>query len=110
MTQGMRVMTLSWLAGQMLSDRAVYALCFAVLATISAVVAMVGLFEDTIDSVLIGGLKGSSNPVLENFGWIIWVLAVIGWGLQIYISPWVFLSISGLLAVMAGYFYITRSR
>lgn len=55
----------------MLSDRAVYALCFAVFAAIGAVVAMVGLFEDPIDSVVIGGLKGSSNPVLEAVGGII---------------------------------------
>ena len=94
----------------MLSDRAVYVLCFTVFAAIGAVVAMVGLFEDTIGSVMIGGLKDSSNPVLETFAGIIWMLAVICWGLQIYISPWVFLSISGLLAVMAGYFYVTRSR
>ena len=94
----------------MLSDRAVYALCLGVFAAIGAVVAMVGLFEDPIDSVLIGGLKGASNPVLETFGWIIWIFAVICWGLQIYISPWVYLLISGLLAVVAGYFYITRSR
>ncbi len=93
----------------MLPNRAVYALCFVALALISAVVAMVGLFEDTISSVLIGVPIDSSNPILETFGWIIWFLAVICWVPQIYISPWVFLSISGLLAVMAGYFYVTRS-
>ena len=95
---------------QVLSDRAVYALSLAVLAAVATVVALVGIFEEPINMVVIGGLKHASNPVLEFFGVVIWILAVICSAPTIFISPWIFLGIAVLLAIMAYRCYVTRPR
>lgn len=93
-----------------MSDRAAYALCFAVLAMLALAVGEIGVFEDQIDQFLIGWAKSGANPVQSFVGAIIWVLALIGWGLTIFVPPQVFLGLAVLLTVAAAYFYITRSR
>jgi hypothetical protein len=91
-----------------LSDRSAYALCFEVLAVPVLAVVVFGLFEDQIDQFLITWTRSSANPVQQSLGGIIWLLALIGWALKLYIPPLVFLGVAALLVMAATYFHLTR--
>ena len=93
-----------------MSDRAAYALCLAVLAVPALAVGMIGVFEDQINQLLSAWAGSGANAMQRSLAAIIWVLALIGWGLTIYIPPQVFLGLAALFTVAAAYFFITRFR